>query len=103
MSKKRISRRTFVAAAAASSFAFTYIPRRVWGANDRLYVAGIGVGGQGGQDVRTVSEAGGTIVALCDVDEGRGQGSFKRFPDAKVYKDFRVMLEKEKGIDAVTV
>ncbi|MHC4541789.1 MAG: Gfo/Idh/MocA family protein, partial [Planctomycetota bacterium] len=27
----------------------------------------------------------------------------KSFPNAKRYKDFRVMLEKEKGIDAVTV
>src|SRR6185436_11089924 len=28
---------------------------------------------------------------------------FKSLPDAKVYQDFRIMLEKEKGIDAVTV
>ena len=26
-----------------------------------------------------------------------------RFPDAKIYKDYRVMLEKQKDIDAVTI
>lgn len=35
-----ISRRKFVATA-ASAFVFTYIPRSVWGANDRFYLAGI--------------------------------------------------------------
>jgi predicted dehydrogenase len=103
MRKQLISRRKFVASAAAASFAFTYIPRRAWGANDRLYVAGIGVGGQGGQDVKAVAQAGAAIVALCDVDGSRAQGSIRSFSDAKVYQDFRVLLEKEKGIDAVTV
>jgi predicted dehydrogenase len=103
MRKKRITRRRFVTTAAASSLAFTYIPRRAWGANDRLYVAGIGVGGQGGQDIKGVADAGGTVVALCDVDENRARSSIENFPSARFYHDFRVMLEKEKGIDAVTV
>ena len=103
MRSQRISRRKFVAAAAASSFAFTYIPRRVWGANDRFYVAGIGVGGKGAGEVTDITQAGGTFVALCDVDANRASKTFKSFPNAKVYQDFRVMLEKEKGIDAVTV
>jgi len=104
MHKKRISRRKFVArAAAASAFAFTYIPRRAWGANDRFYVAGIGVGGQGAGDLKGVEQAGGTIVALADVDASRAASSIKRFSAAKVYQDFRVLLEKEKGIDGVVV
>jgi len=102
MYKQQINRRDFLATA-ASSFAFTYIPRRVWGANDRFYVAGIGVGGKGASEVTGVTQAGGTFVALCDVDGGRAGKTFRNFPDVKRYKDFRVMLEKEKGIDAVTV
>ena len=47
----RINRRKFGAAASAA-FAFTYIPRRVWGANERFYVAGIGVGGKGEGEVK---------------------------------------------------
>jgi predicted dehydrogenase len=58
----------------------------------------------GGGDIATVSGLGTNIVALCDVDEVRGAGSFKTFPNARRYADFRVMLEKEaKNIDAVTV
>ena len=102
MYDQRISRRKFVATA-ASSFAFTYIPRCVWGANERFYLAGIGVGGKGAGEVRDLTRAGGRFVALCDVDGTRAGKTFKGFPDAKRYRDFRVMLEKEKGIDAVTV
>jgi predicted dehydrogenase len=103
MNGPRIGRRKFLAATAASSFAFNFIPRRVWGANDRFLVAAIGAGGKGAGDVKDLTAAGATFVALCDVDATKAGKTFKDFPNAKVYQDFRVMLEKEKGIDAVTV
>jgi predicted dehydrogenase len=102
MAEQQISRRRFLGVT-ASSLAFTFIPKRVWGANGRFYVAGIGVGGKGAGEVTDVTRAGGTFVALCDVDEARAAKTFAAFPEAKRYQDFRVMLEKEKGIDAVTV
>ncbi len=102
MGNHQITRREFMAAA-ASSLAFTYIPSRVWGANERFYLAGIGVGGKGAGEVADLTRAGGTFVALCDVDQARAGKTFESCPDAKRYADFRVMLEKEKGIDAVTV
>jgi predicted dehydrogenase len=41
---------------------------------------------------------------LCDVDETRAAGTFNAHPQARRYKDFREMLDKEaKNIDAVTV
>ena len=43
------------------------------------------------------------IVALADVDWARGAEGFKRWDKATKYKDYRQMLDKEKGIDAVTV
>ncbi len=102
-----LSRRHFMGTAAAVA-AFTYVPRRVLGgagqrsANERLNIAGIGVGGQGGSDINALSSE--NIVVLCDVDEERAAGTFKRFPNARKYKDFRRMLEKEhKNIDAVMV
>ena len=87
----------------AGVLSFPLISRRnVLGANGRLNIAGIGVGGKGASDVANVDQE--NIVALCDVDEINAAGSFKKFPNAKRYKDFRVMLEKEgKAIDAVTV
>lgn len=73
-------------------------------ANSRLNVAGIGVGGQGHGDLNEVANAGANIVALCDVDEARAADSFKKFPQAKRFKDFRRMLDAmDKEIDAVLV
>ena len=43
------------------------------------------------------------IVALCDVDHDYSAKIFQEFPRAKVYRDFRQMLEKQKEIDAVIV
>ncbi len=68
----------------------------------KLNIAGIGVGGQGAGDLMNL--AGENIVALCDVDERQAGGTFNKFPNARKYKDFRVMLDKEhKNIDAVVV
>ncbi len=50
-----------------------------------------------------MTSAGANFVALCDVDGTKAAGTFKKHPDAKSYTDFRVMLDKEKGIDGVTV
>ncbi|MCU1257833.1 MAG: oxidoreductase domain protein [Bryobacterales bacterium] len=70
---------------------------------DKLNVAAIGCGGQGGVDLVDAARTE-NIVALCDVDEVRAAANFKRFDKQPKYKDFRVMLEKEgKNIDACTV
>jgi predicted dehydrogenase len=47
--------------------------------------------------------AGENIVALCDVDQNYAANTFKTYPNAKVYGDFREMLEKQKNIDAVII
>ncbi len=102
-----LSRRDFIGAAAAAA-AFTFVPRQVLGrigqdsANNKLNIACIGVGGMGANDVRQVSSE--NIVALCDVDWKHASETFKLFPSAKRYRNFREMLEKEdKNIDAVVV
>src|SRR5206468_8408880 len=43
------------------------------------------------------------IVALCDCDFRRAANSFKKYPNAKRYQDWRKMLEAEKSLDAVVV
>jgi len=100
------SRRQFLRAstiAAISTTAFPYVGR-VLGANDRIGVACIGVGGKGDSDTDDSARCGGTIVALCDVDENTLNGKAKKYPQAKLYRDFRKMLtEMDKSIDAVTV
>ncbi len=43
------------------------------------------------------------IYALCDVDTEFAAHVFKGYPKAKVYTDWREMLQKEKSIDAVVI
>ena len=75
---------------------------RAASANEKLNVACIGVGGQGGGNGNAVS--GENIVAVCDVDEKRAGENLTRFPKAKKYQDFRKMLdEMDKSIDVVVV
>ncbi len=106
---RRIHRRQFVAGVGAGVAACTVIPRHVLGsanqpaANDKLNIAAIGVGGQGGSDMNAVS-GGNNIVALCDVDLRKAAPAYKKFPSARRYRDFRKMFdEMEKEIDAVTI
>ncbi|MCY3019123.1 MAG: Gfo/Idh/MocA family oxidoreductase [Planctomycetota bacterium] len=104
-----MNRRRFLKSAAAAAFTVHIIPRHVLGAegqtapSDKLNIAGVGVGGQGGGDLGDGAISSQNIVALCDVDANSAAGSVKRFPKAEVFKDYRVMLEKCKGIDAVLV
>ena len=103
----KITRRNFMATAAATTAAFTIIPRHVLGGpnyvapSEKLNIAAIGAGGMGSSNLKSMEHE--NIVALCDVDDARAAGSFERYPKAKRYKDFRVMLDKQKDIDAVLV
>lgn len=70
--------------------------------NEKLNIGVIGAGGKGAVDSEgCMSE---NIVALCDVDARTLTARQARFPKAKAYRDYRVMLE-ELGdkLDAVTV
>jgi len=101
---KSPSRRAFLRSSTASALAFTYVPSRLLGADapsNKLNIAGIGVGGMGKRNLQNCEEE--NIVALCDVDSERAAETFAKYPKAKQYKDFRVMLEKQKEIDAVIV
>jgi len=95
-----VSRRRFLGGAAAA-FAFTFVPGRAWGANEKLNVAGVGVGGMGKNNVRGCKDE--NIVALCDVDADYASEAFKEFPGAKAWTDYRKMLDDQKNIDAVIV
>ncbi|MEM7476329.1 MAG: Gfo/Idh/MocA family oxidoreductase [Planctomycetota bacterium] len=87
--------------------------------SETVNVAGIGVGGMGGNDIRASHYSGARIAALCDVDKGKKRAPERHgaaannilvkpigvsdFPDAPRYRDFRELLDKEKNIDAVIV
>ena len=105
--KQGVSRRRFLAGSAAVGVA-TIVPRHVLGApgqpsaNEKLNIAGIGTGGMGTGDVTRVPTE--NIVAICDVDASRAANAAKPFPKAKLYSDFRKLLDEMDGqIDAVMV
>jgi len=102
-----MSRRDFLAGAATTAAAFTIVPRHVLGGpgytppSEKLNIAAVGIGGQGNSDLENLK--GENIVALCDVDQDYAAGTYREFPDAKKYVDYREMLEQPEGIDAVLV
>jgi len=105
--RKQLNRRDFLRNAAFRGAGLIILSdsRLVRGtqANERLNVAGIGIGGRGAADVNGVG-ATENIVALCDVDEKHTAQTFEKYPQAKPYKDFRKMLdEMQDKIDAVVV
>ena len=104
-----LTRRQFLSTSGTALAAFTIVPRHVVAASgqtppsEKLNLAGIGVGGMGAGDLDAVS-GGNNIVALCDVDLAHSAGTFRKFPAAKQYRDFRKLLdEMANSIDAVVV
>ncbi|MHC4533691.1 MAG: Gfo/Idh/MocA family protein [Planctomycetota bacterium] len=104
--KKQIGRREFLKAASAAS-AFVIVPRHVLGGSahtppsEKLNIAGIGIGGMGGGNLRQCESE--NIVALCDVDSNYAAKTIKKYPKAKLHKDYRVMFDKQKDFDAVVI
>ncbi|MFH1268798.1 MAG: Gfo/Idh/MocA family oxidoreductase [Planctomycetota bacterium] len=102
----RMTRRDCLKSSAAAAAVFTILPAglaRGYAANEKVNVGIIGSGGRGGANLKGVAELGENIVALCDVDRGHLDGAARGFPDAKTYTDFRELLTREKGLDAVVV
>ena len=103
----KMNRRDFLLSTAAGVAAFTIVPRHVLGGpghtppSEKLNIAGVGVGGMGKNNLENLSDE--NIVAICDVDRKYAGEVFEKYPEAKKYRDFRRMLEKQKDIDAVVV
>jgi len=97
------SRRSFLKGAGAALAVPSILPTSVFGANQKLNLAWIGIGSQGLRDLWGCA-GGNNVVALADVDPQTWGKARELFPEAKFYKDFRVMLE-EMGdqIDAVGI
>ena len=108
--KQKNSRRDFIRNTSLAATGFFIVPRHVLGRgyvapSDKLRIAGIGVGGKGQSDLSEFAKSPkAQIVALCDVDDRQTAKSRTNFPNAKYYKDFREMLDKEKNnIDACSI
>jgi len=106
---KLLSRRRFIGTSATALAGLTIVPRHAVSGlghiapSDKLNIAGVGISGMGKSNLLNVAKTE-NIVALCDVDWGEKTSVvFKTYPNAKQYKDYRIMLDKQKDIDAVII
>jgi predicted dehydrogenase len=104
---RRSNRRQFIQQTGLAGFGFWVAGGITLGAgkaaNEKLNIAGIGIGGKGSSDIDQAGNHG-NIVALCDIDDNTLNKKGEKFPKAKKFNDFRKMLdEMGKSIDAVTV
>jgi predicted dehydrogenase len=104
-----MNRRRFVTSAAAT-FGFQIVPRHVIGGqgftppSEMLNLGCIGVGGQGGGNIAEMFGSGlVNVAALCDVDLDHAAETIRKHDKAKLYRDYRKLIEGEKSIDAVLV
>ena len=115
------NRREFITKSGISVAGLTILPSFVLGGrnhlspNDKLNIAGIGVGGMGKNYLNGAATE--NMVALCDVDKvmyeamltdektikGYKPGFLEKIKSARYYSDFREMLDKEKDLDAVMI
>ncbi|MFO1500713.1 MAG: Gfo/Idh/MocA family oxidoreductase [Verrucomicrobiota bacterium] len=125
-----MTRRHFLRSGAAAVAAFTILPRHVFGGpnfvapSEKVNIAIVGAGGQGRTNVRALlAEKDAQIIGVADPIEEHDLTPFyykgsagrkpvkaeieKHYGESKPdyrcaeYEDFRVMLEKEKAIDAI--
>jgi len=110
LGKGRVSRRGFLAGAAATAAA-AVVPRCVLGGvyappSETLAVGIVGCGGQSGEDVRNyIGGAGGKykVLAVCDVDKRRVARAVKSHGEGcEGYTDFRRLVERD-DLDVVSV
>ncbi|MCL4177096.1 MAG: Gfo/Idh/MocA family oxidoreductase [Verrucomicrobia bacterium] len=101
-----LTRRGFLGGALAVA-GFNLVSRHVVGGtgqsppSERLNLGFIGAGGRGADNLESLKHH--NIAAFCDVDWERAQPTFERYPQVPRYRDYRLMLERERSLDAVVV
>jgi predicted dehydrogenase len=102
----RPSRRTFIKSLSAGAAGLSLAPAwlKAAGANDKLNIASVGVGGKGWSDLMGITASPHVnVVAICDIDEGPqhlGRAA-EKWPHARRYSDWRKLLDQAKDFDAV--
>jgi predicted dehydrogenase len=104
MTQTALNRRQMLAVAAAATATYGFLPRAsgatIVSKNDRLRIAGIGLGGQGSGDLNAAAQYG-DVVAVCDVDRNHAERAKTRHGGkADVYTDYRELLERS-DIDVI--
>jgi predicted dehydrogenase len=98
-----ITRRGFLKQAAAGTAAFMLYPARVLGANDRVRIGMIGVGGRGSELLNQILAVPNVdVVAMADIYSAHRDRVKAKVPGIQTYDDHRRLLDS-KDVDAVIV
>jgi predicted dehydrogenase len=100
-----VSRRQFLQSLATAAAVAPFVVTRGHAAQPVLRHASIGASGQALSDLNAFARHPAfRLVAVADVDLCRVEGLQQRFPDVRVYQDWRELLAREqKQIDSVNV
>jgi predicted dehydrogenase len=102
----RVSRREFLVRSGAAVTLSAASWSRIHGANAKLRLAAVGVGGKGWSDLTSVAGSPQVeVVSLCDTDESAkhlGRAA-EKYPRAKRFTDWRKLFEQARTFDAVIV
>src|SRR5580693_2253988 len=104
-----ITRRTFLRRAALAAAGVWAAPAwtrslRARSPNETIRHASFGTTGMAAGDIESLtSHPSLKLVAVADVDLNHADSIKKKFPDVKIYQDWRELLDKEKDIDSVNV
>jgi predicted dehydrogenase len=106
MTRSRMTRRAALKRMGAVSLAapFVFRTHATAAPSETLYHASFGANGMAGADIRSLTASKHLkLVAVADVDLSRTADVRKKFPDVKVYQDWRELLDKEKNLNSVNV
>jgi predicted dehydrogenase len=105
--RHRLSRRHFLSTTGCAISVPLLLPTGIRGApaNEKLNIGFIGMGGRIQGLVKHLLGKGHNAAAFCDVDLPRTDAAKGRFkaPQARAYRDYRELFDKEKSLDAVVI
>ena len=105
MSSARTTRRTALktfAAGLAAPFVFRLHSHAQ--PSETLYHASFGANGMAWADIQSLTASKHVnLVAVADVDLSRTENVRKRFPNARIYQDWRELLDKEKNLNSANI
>lgn len=104
MNRRAFLRRASVAAAGIWAAPALRRTLRAASPNEILHHASIGTSGMAAADIESLTRHPKLkLVAAADVDLGHAAALKAKFPNIRIYQDWRELLDKEKSVDSVNV
>jgi predicted dehydrogenase len=101
----KITRRAALKTAAATfSAPFVWRLHAHAAPSETVLHASFGASGMAGSDINSLTASKNLqLVAVAEVDDERVKDVKKQFPNCAIYKDYRILLDKEKALNSVNV